>query len=60
MTPITLWYRLHDDVAEFNHVSNGHAESDAPTPNCDYQRKAWSGATWVKEFGQLVEGRVVV
>jgi hypothetical protein len=47
-TPCTQWYR-HDRMNgwEFNHLEDGHAANDKPTPRFPSQA-GWLRATWSK------------
>jgi hypothetical protein len=48
VSPCTKWYR-HDRANgwEFNHLEDGHAVSDKPTPKFASQA-GWARATWIK------------
>lgn len=65
MSNVTCWYRnVETDKAKpprfsFNHIENGHTDLDAPTPNCDYQRKAWAGVGWKRTRARIENGVVI-
>ena len=59
--PVTAWSaRRHDRAPiEQNHIEDGWNRDNAPTPNSDYQKRMWAGVEWFRQFGYLVDGRVV-
>lgn len=65
LEPITKWYRhkgkdpMGNDLILFNHIENGWAEADTPTPHSPDQKRSWSNSKWTKEFVWLDENHVV-
>lgn len=64
MTPCTLWFRLNrdkegNDVFEFNHLEDGHCESDKPTPKHP-DHHAWARSKWRKEHAALNQNNKVI
>lgn len=55
-SPVTLWFRHGDKGFEFNHLEDGHAESDRPTPKVASQAGAWGKGVWVREHAWLDAG----
>ena len=44
MTLITLWQKLSEHGAlQHNHIEDSHSVACAPSPQCNYQAKAWQG-----------------
>jgi hypothetical protein len=52
-SPVTLWFREGDKGFEFNHLEDGHAVSDTPTPKVPSQKSAWAKGVWVRERAWL-------
>lgn len=50
------WFSIH------NHIEDGWVTGDKPEPlNKDFkQQKDWVKANWIKHFGYLINGRVVL
>ena len=59
--PVTVWDRWDKEHEEFvfNHISDGWANEDKPTPKFDSQN-GWRKCEWRKTFAHLVEGRVTI
>ena len=55
-SPVTLWFREGDKGFEFNHLEDGHVESDRPTPKVPSHKAAWAKGTWVSEHAWLDAG----
>jgi hypothetical protein len=61
MTLVTVWHlsrhvgegenrRL---VEEFNHIEDGHVETDVPKAVTAQQQKNWAGGLWRREYATL-------
>lgn len=64
MKPCTLWYRLvrqkdGTDAFEFNHLEDGIAPGDKPTPKHE-SHQSWARSTWRKEVAALTDDNKVV
>ena len=61
MKPVTIWKKYDEKLKQFvhNHIEDGHALTDSPTPVTEYQKKVWANSKWQKEYGFLQESRVV-
>jgi hypothetical protein len=56
VSDVTLWYRKNSQGAyEFNHMADGHCESDAlfPSATVGTTRTGWSRGEWVYEHAWL-------
>ena len=59
MQPVTLWSRQNQRGAfEFNHLDDGHASGERPTPKHQNHGKAWAGGKWAFEHAWIAAGRV--
>jgi hypothetical protein len=66
--PITIWklYNVTVEKYEHNHISSGHDEASSPRPQIDEDgkpfssQKSWKHGKWEKQFGYLVDNKVVV
>ncbi len=46
-------------VIEHNHIENGWNFRPKPVANCDYQKKDWKEAIWVKRHSYLKNNGVI-
>jgi len=68
MKRITIWNRknwkkVNDEkilVIEHNHIEDGHNARPNPTPNCEFQKRAWKNVKWIREYGYLTNNNKVV
>lgn len=59
--PVTVWSRVDKSgEAQFNHLEEGHSDTDTPTAKTEDQKKAWGKGEWEKKFGYLDDNCVVV
>ena len=59
--PVTIWNRINKSGSvEFNHIEDGHSETNSPTAKNDNQKKAWEKSEWEKKFGYLDANCVVI
>ncbi|MDK2600794.1 hypothetical protein QO179_25180 [Bacillus stercoris] len=55
MKEITIWTLVTETSEKHNHIENGWAEGEYPTPTkSEYKnQEAWNKLDWKKEFGYL-------
>lgn len=64
MSPITLWFRWVKDKEHpdgwfsFNHLEDGHSETDKPVPKFPSQN-GWLNSIWKREHSLLSDGKVI-
>ncbi len=56
MQPCTLWFKrdVREDVWEYNHLEDGHAQTRVPSPKTPGQA-GWKGGLWQRSHAWLTD-----
>lgn len=59
ISKITVWSRFNKDKFEHNHIEVDWKENNKPIPKFKAQN-CWNKYEWKKEFGWLINGKVII